>query len=287
MKHTRFQMLVTIAVFAVLATPAFTSTGHSPQGDISVLITGFSVPNSFARASACPVVNHQATCYAQVSPANASEIIFSIIGDTHGATINATSGIITPSITQSGTIIVRATAAINSNIYDEKPFLIKARPTSINRSTVEMTMVVGGKWRHTFDGTGGCLDGSILRESITMSNWPFREYYPNTDSEHWVLDEYGTMKTGDLINEPVYKFDVTDFLPTPGLPQSSLEHQRFRWACPSCWGALRDIEQGPAYITFSLFEDAQSPYGYAVTITTGYGAEGEPIYFNYYGPTPP
>lgn len=253
---------------------------------LSVNITGFSPPYTYARATGCPVAAHQATCQATIDPPGVSTITYSIQNEASGATIDANTGCITPSITESGEITVRAAATVLPDCYDEETFLIKARPTTVHVSTATKDVVpVGGEWVHTFLGTGGSLEGAQIVETVTMTSWPFRDYDPVTGGS-WTLNSLGTMTVPDSLRESGEQFDINDFLPSPpksGLPQSSLEHQEFDWICPMCWGARRDIEQGQETIIFTLLEDAESETGYAVTIATGYNASGEPIYFVYRG----
>ncbi len=253
---------------------------------LSVNITRFSPPYTYARATDCPVAEHQATCQATIDPSGVSTITYSIQNEAYGATIDANTGYITPSITKSGEITVRAAATVLPDCYDEKTFLIKARPTTVHVSTATKNPVpVGGEWVHTVLGTGGSLEGAQIIETVTMTRWPFGDYDPVTGGS-WTLNSLGTMTVPDSLIEPGEQFDINDFLPSPpksGLPQSSLEHQEFDWICPMCWGARRDIEQGQETIIFTLFEDAESETGYAVTIVTGYNASGEPIYFVYHG----
>ena len=249
---------------------------------IEVDITGFSPEYTYARTPDCPVANHQSECEVTVQPAGVSTITYSIQGESHGATIDSSTGVVTPSTTQSGEISVRATATSFPDCYDEEPFLIKARPISIESSVVpELETPVGGAWTHTFNGTGGSLADAQVIETVTMTRWPFRGYVAPGDST-WSLDEGGTMTSADNLWQPDYDFYASDFLPSPpkdGLPQSSLEHQEYDWVCPMCWATRRDIEQGEASIVFTFSEntDAGHPEDYVIQLQTGYNATGEPI----------
>jgi hypothetical protein len=261
-------------------------SGSATLTVVKVDITGFSVPYTYACAPECPTINHQATCYATIEPLGVATITYSPQGDAHGAFIDASTGVITPSTTKSGEITVRATASILPECYAESTFVIRARPTNVSQSTVSRLAVpVGGEWIHTFNGTGGSLSETEVVETITEINWPFRRVELETGGST-TLDENGTMEGADKIWEPGWNFDINDFLPSPpkaGLPQDGTHAQEWDWCCPMCYGARRDIEQGVENITFTLFEDALSPTGYSVKITTGYGATGEPIEFVYAG----
>ena len=255
---------------------------------VSVVIDGFSPSEIWARAQSCPVSSHRARCLASLRPSGgASGITYSIVGEHHGAVIDANTGVITPGITESGTITVRA-SVITLACYDDKAFTIRPRPTVISSSTAaRYSYPVGGFWTHTFCGTGGSLVGSRVTEVVHTISWPFADD-PLESGTTWTLDASGKMPADNPDKQftPGDDFDVRSFLPNPGLPQSGVLTQEFMWACPNCYGALRHIEQGTKSITFTLYVEPASPSKYAVKITTGYGASGEPVVFNYGGPQP-
>ena len=208
----------------------------SAGGTLSKLveITGFTVNPTYALGQGCDVNKHKSTCQVSVCTGTAT---FSIQGSAHGATIDASTGIITPSSTESGTITVRATSVQNTGTYDEKNLEIRAHPTSISSSQAVGTGAYGGNWTHTFNGTGGSLDGILLSEKVdSQPPDPFnaqKHVQPGLPNV-WLLNASGVMNLPDTYHGPSSAIDARQFLPAPpksGLPVTETMAQYYYWYC--------------------------------------------------------
>lgn len=99
-----------------------------------------------------------------------SSFTFSLMGDAHGASINA-SGTITPGTNQSGDITVRAALPGYADVFTEAPFVIRAVPRGI-ASTVSWPPPAEAEWSyclgvsHTFVSSGGSLEGIVMKANI-------------------------------------------------------------------------------------------------------------------------
>jgi len=209
---------------------------------VEVDISGFSLSPTWARGASCSLEAHQSTCLGSIIPSDASTITYSIQGDAHGATIDENSGVVTPGLTESGSITVRAMATDIPSCFAEAILLIKAHPVSIQSTTATpCDPPYGGDYTHTFSGTGGSLEGVEISESVRIVTNPFRDPWPGVrfpgGDNGWTLDESGKMTDSDNVSTDPGVVDVNDFLPDPprtGLPARYITPQTLYWDCPLC-----------------------------------------------------
>ena len=251
---------------------------------LKVAITGFSRSPTWARSTACPATNHQSICTATIQPPGASTVTYSIQGDSNGATIDSSTGVISPATDDSGTIRVRATATLLSTCYAESDLLIRAHPTAIGASAVNPVGTYGGGWTHTFNGTGGTLDGVQISETVqTQLPNPFRwnlNISPGPPNV-WTLNAGGTMDAPDFYSTQPDWINATTFLPSPpkaGLPQTGSDRQQYHWQCTLCAKAWRQF-MGPHNIDVTLMYNGIN----LIVRTSAYGQSTDDAYA---GPLP-
>lgn len=253
---------------------------------VNVEINGFSLSPAWARGNGCTEAPHQSTCQALIQPGGVSAITYSIQGTTHGATIDANTGVVTPGVNNSGTITVRASALAYPSVYAESNLLIRAIPTSRQSSSVNSWSphgVYGGQWTHTFSSSGGSLNGVDISETVlTRSGNPFGYSFNVTPGlpNVWTLDACGTMTVPDSYFTASIYFNATAFLPSPpkaGLPQTGTDDQWYHWWCPhdNTW----ILFTGPDTIDVTLLYVGAN----LIVRTTAYGQDVDD---SYTGPSP-
>lgn len=268
----------TIPGYIFITAASSKGSGSARIALVGVEITGFSVNPTWALGNGCNVENHKSTCQATINPPDVSTIIYSIRGNAHGATINDTTGVITPSTNNSGEITIRAAAKDLLTCYDEKSLLIRAHPTQVANSTVTPSGPYGGRWTHTFRGTGGTLEGVQISETVkTEQPNPFGYYFnvapgpPNV----WDLNANGTMTDPDYYVTGTQYFDARNFLPSPpkiGLPQTGTDRQWYHWWCPLDGNWIQFV--GPTNINVTLMLQGKN----LVVRTAAYGKRVDDIY---------
>jgi hypothetical protein len=208
---------------------------------LKVDINGFSLSPTWARGNGCAEAPHQSTCQATIQPSGVSALTYSIQGATHGATIDANTGVVTPGVNNSGTVTVRVAASAYPSVYAETNLVIRAIPTSWQSCSVNSWSppgAYGGQWTHTFSSSGGSLNGVDISETVlTRSGNPFGYSVNITPGPPnvWTLDANGTMNAPDSYFTGSIYFDATAFLPSPpkgGLPQTGTDDQWYHWWCP-------------------------------------------------------
>ncbi|RLG89768.1 MAG: hypothetical protein DRO36_07245, partial [Candidatus Hecatellales archaeon] len=243
-------------------------------------IIGFSIPETYARHPNCDIKKHQSTCQVEIEPKEAGNqaLTFKIIGNKYGAEIDEGTGIITPGITQSGQIKARVEVKDYPNCYDEKTFLIKARPMEVKSSFVIPYIPYGGQWTHTFQSTGESLLGEMITEEVFQGNDPFNlNHHVSKGTYNWSLNSSGTMTNSDTYwIHPIF-INLNSF---DKFPQIETVIQTYHWLCPLS-GEWRQITTSRD-INFEL--SVSERHGIAtVMMYTQYYAAGEPLIFDYVG----
>jgi hypothetical protein len=255
---------------------------------IGIELTGFSIDPIWCIGTGCNVENHRTTAQVSITPAH-MEPVFSIQGQTHGATIDSATGVVTPSGTASGTIIVRAACAEMPECYHERELLIRARPVAWAESWVEpgphpqLAGVYSGKWKHRFTSSGGSLEDVQISETVeTVVPNPFEidhSVLPG-EPEVWHLSTDGWMDVPDVYSSPRDwpLFHAKVWLPSPpnpGLPQTAVMNQWYHWWCQmdNIWSVFT----GPGEIERTMNFDGND-------ITFIHAAYGQSVVQDYAGP---
>lgn len=210
-----------------------------------ILPAGAVFPANTVEASVC---GNNATAAAVTAPIGRA-LNWSIVGNRHGATIAAATGVVTPSVTDTGNIVVRATDAAVREARNEQTLTIRAHPRRINNTIRTGTTAAAGAgtygsvYDHILQSSGGALAGVNVSEHVFCGNDPFNfcpgsmpvlPGLPNV----WTLNAAGRM-IGDfmLTGAGLPGIDVNRFLPSPpnpGLPQVLTTPQILYWRSEQC-----------------------------------------------------
>jgi hypothetical protein len=239
--------------------PDLLTVGPTSKATTEITITGFSVDPTWAVGDGGSVANHVSTPQVTTNPAD-TPVLFSLTGESQGATIDSTTGLVTPGSDDSGLITVRAANAEKPSCYGERMLLIRARPVAVAQSVAVPAGLLpnfyGGNWTHTFNSTGGHLAGVGISETVMTAQpnpfgWSFniQPGAPNV----WTLDANGVMLTPDQYRTETSLFDGRHWLPSPpnpGLPHTGTDQQWYHWWCPldGIWSEFT----GPAGIDVTM-----------------------------------
>ena len=212
------------------------STSSSNTARIGKLsVAGFTKSPAWARGTTCSLDKHQTTCTGSVSPAGISDVVYSIQGDAHGATIDASSGLISPGRNQSGEIIVRVAAAIDSSCFVTTNLLIHAIPTGIVSTTHSTNSLHYGAWfAHKVASSGGDIEGIKCTEIVSVSRDDFGTGFPGATEGAFVEAIFPNRILLDKIETPDSFIHLSDFVPSPpkrGLPAVLETPQVLEWKC--------------------------------------------------------
>ncbi len=217
------------------ANPSTVTTGGA-YAVLSVHITGFSLDPTWALGNGCDAAKHRSTCTATIRPAGLSTITYSIQGNPHGATIDPSTGVITPGVGDSGIITVRATATIFPACFDEARLLIRAIPTGIASTRIDTpNLDYGAIYTHTCSSSGGSLEGVEITEIVTVSRDDFNTRWGGVPEGTITATINAAGEISDIIETPSAWIDANDFLPSPpksGLPAVLDTPQVLEWWCP-------------------------------------------------------
>jgi hypothetical protein len=187
------------------------------------------------------VCGNTTTANAVVLPAG-RPLTWSIVGDRHGATIDAATGVITPSATNTGNIRVRATDNAVAAAHNEQTLTIQAHPTGITGTAIQpggfpLAHPYGAVYKHTFSSSGGNIASVVLTEQVLSGNDPFGggglPVLPGNLNARAAFMQ-------DTIGTPAGGIDVNNFLPSPprpGLPQEIDTPQILYWRSDQCSAA--------------------------------------------------
>jgi hypothetical protein len=192
-------------------------------------------PANTMDASVC---NNNATAAAVTAPA-ARPLTWSIVGNRLGATIDAATGVIIPSATQTGNIRIRATDNAVRDARNEQVLTIQAHPTGITRTSIvpggfPLGTPYGAFYTHAFSSSGGAIANVMVTERVFCGNGPFAcgglPVVPgNLNAPAGALQ--------DQIGTPSGLINVNTFLPSPpnpGLPQVMDTPQILYWRSDQC-----------------------------------------------------
>jgi len=209
-----------------------------------ILPAGAAFPANTVEASVC---GNTANAAAVTVPAGRPAIRWSIVGNRRGATIDPATGVITPSVTQTGDIRVRATDGTLATARNEQTLTVRGHPKRIRRTIRTGTTAAAGAgtygsvYDHIFQSSGGNLTGVNVSERVFNSSDPFNTGFapvvpglPNV----WTLTAASRM-VGDfmLTTSGNPGIDVNRFLPSPpnsGLPQVWTTPQILYWRSEQC-----------------------------------------------------
>jgi hypothetical protein len=194
-------------------------------------------PANTMDASVC---GNTATAAAVTAPAG-RPLTFSIVGNPLGATIAPATGVITPSVTQTGNIRVRATDNAVRDARNEQTLTIQAHPTGITRTAIATFPIpaarggpYGAVYTHNFNSSGGSIANVMVSERVFCGNGPFNcaglPVLPGNLSAR-----AGTLQ--DFIRTGAAGINANNFLPSPpnpGLPQVMDTPQILYWRSDQC-----------------------------------------------------
>ena len=194
-------------------------------------------PANTMDASVC---GNTATAAAVTVPAR-PPVIWSIVGNRRGATINPATGVIVPSATETGNIRIRATDSVLAAARNEQTLTIQAHPTGITRTSIltfPLPAASGGPYgaiyTHTFASSGGNIANVMVTEQVFSGNNPF--LFGGLPVLPGALNApAGALQ--DLIGSPAGVINVNNFLPSPpnpGLPQLFDTPQILYWRSDQC-----------------------------------------------------
>jgi len=196
-------------------------------------------PANTMEASVC---GNTATAAAVVAPAGRA-LTWSVVGDRHGATIDPATGDITPSATNTGNIVVRATDSALPAARNQQTLTIQAHPTGISNTRITQFPLAapltpyGAVYKHTFSSSGGNIASVVLTEQVLSGNDPFPggglPVLPGNLNARVAFMQ-------DTIGTPAAGIDVNNFLPSPprpGLPQEIDTPQTLYWRSDQCSAA--------------------------------------------------
>jgi hypothetical protein len=203
---------------------------------IKVDLNGFSLSPTWARGNGCAEAPHRSACQASIQPAGISTITYSIQGAAHGATIDASTGVITPGVNDSGTITVRAAVALLPSCFAESNLLIRAIPVGIATTTIETPdLNYGAIYTHTATSSGGSLENVVITEIVTVAQDDFNTGWGGVSEGTITATMNVAGQFSDNIATPSAFIDANDFLPSPpkaGLPATLNTPQILEWRCP-------------------------------------------------------
>ena len=172
-------------------------------------------------------------------------VTWSIVGNARGATIDAATGIVTPPVTNTGNIVVRATDNAVRDARNQQTLTIRAHPKSIERTirTGPVGAPYGSVYDHIFVSSGGPLTGVDVSEHVFCGSDPFgfcpgaMPVLPGLPNV-WTVNAARRM-VGDFMATPAALpgIDVNQFLPSPpnpGLPQVLTTPQILYWRSEQC-----------------------------------------------------
>ena len=198
----------------------------------------FAPPNTMD-ASVC---GNNATAQVVTVPGG-RPVTWSIVGNRLGATIVPATGVIVPSATQTGNIVVRATDNAVRDAHNQQTLTIQAHPTGISRTSIvaggfPMPAASGGPYgafyTHAFSSSGGNIANVMITEQVFSGNNPF--LFGGLPVLPGLLNApAGALQ--DQIGSPAGSIDVNNFLPSPpnpGLPQVLNTPQILYWRSDQC-----------------------------------------------------
>jgi hypothetical protein len=196
-------------------------------------------PANTMDASVC---DNTATATAVTVPAG-RPVTWSIVGNRRGATIDPVTGVIRPSATQTGDIVVRAADNALPAARNEQTLTIQGHPTGITRTELLSSLPIagvfyGGVYKHHFTSSGGAITSIVITERVFCGSSQFAgcaglPVVPGT------LNARSAFFT-DRIGTPVADINVNNFLPSPpnpGLPQVFDTPQILYWRSDQCSAA--------------------------------------------------
>ena len=245
------------------------STPSSDTARIGKLsVSGFTKEPAWARGTTCSLDKHQTTCTGRVSPAGISDVVYSIQGDAHGATIDASSGLISPGLNQSGEIIVRVAAAIDSSCFITTNLLIHAIPTGIVSTTHSTNSLhYGTEFTHTLASSGGDIDNIKCTEIVSVGRNDFGLTWSGVTEGTIVATLTGGGKIKDRIRTPNGLVVLSDFWPSPpgrGLPAVLETPQVLEWKC-------KEDDKWVPFVNVSIVVSLEQRSGGFFVVTTDNG----------------
>jgi len=246
------------------------------------------------------VGGNTATAAAVTVPAG-RPVTWSIVGNRRGATIDPATGVITPSVTQTGPVRIRAADNAVAAARNEQTLTVRAYPRGIRRTIRTGTTAAAGMgtygsvYDHIFQSSGGSLNGVNVSERVFNAsnpfNVPFAPVAPGAPNI-WTLNAAGRM-VGDFMFTPsgTPGIDVNRFLPSPpepGLPQVWSTPQILFWRSEQAgvWVPFDYVQihfilrraRGGGFETVTINNGvAAPPEAYAGPALAGAGAPAGPV----------
>ena len=247
--------------FFAPAVPPAASVGLFRQAGGLVALTGVTV--NYDRVTVPPAAG--LSFRATKTPANASGVTFSVVGDNAsinaGTTVNNSNGAITVAASQTGgsahvEASQNATAPDGSTLTSTSPatasFNFTAIPsgiTSTSATPIGSATMYGGEYLHTFTSPGGgqtalershvnelfpAASGTTLNLTGPLGNFSITVNNPNAASGGWDLDSSGEMAGPDHVtwskstSARPFIANASNPAPTNTLPQALTATQNFR-----------------------------------------------------------
>jgi hypothetical protein len=215
----------------------------------------------------CTLAEAYSYAIADIEPSTLS-LVYEIVGDGHGASIDSSTGKIThDGSADGGTIQIKAYAEINPDIVvGPEDFEVRARPVIITDTDTCDPFSMFADWyglmkKHTFEsstGTASDLEDVDMSESIVCVTWDFGTTPSNISPglpNVWTLDSTGKMETWDYNMVRRIAVNINDYWPN-SFPAIGQVTQRWFWYSEDGedWVAIPTADEPDITITCSLIK---------------------------------